>query len=169
MPRDNAPVVHQGYSEDALAALEGAKPEEQRFALALAMGKNATQAFLECIPNATNYSQTGLWSEASKLKRSDKVRFWVREYVLAGAQHGKRTIEQHVGRLTELSLEAQETGNYGAAVNAEVNAGKASGLYVDKVEDVTPRSEPDKLTEILGSKLAGKLLARQDVAEDDEA
>ena len=38
--------------------------------------------------------------------------------------------------MSELSTKAEKTGNYGAAVNAEVNKGKAAGLYVTRTEDV---------------------------------
>jgi len=44
------------------------------------------------------------------------------------------TLESHLSRLNHLSIQAEASENYGAAITAETNRGKASGLYVEKVE-----------------------------------
>lgn len=44
------------------------------------------------------------------------------------------TLESHLSRLNELSLKAEQENQFGAAISAETNRGKASGLYVEKVE-----------------------------------
>lgn len=44
------------------------------------------------------------------------------------------TLQSHLERLSELSRLAQEGGQMSAAINAEVARGKASGLYVEKME-----------------------------------
>jgi hypothetical protein len=44
------------------------------------------------------------------------------------------TLAAHLDRLAALSDKAEQEGKYSAAVAAEVARGKASGLYVDKME-----------------------------------
>ena len=58
-------------------------------------------------------------------------------------------------RLKQLSLSAEEKGNYTAAVSAEVSRGKAAGLYVDRKEILTgsidnmPKQEVERRLEEL--------------------
>ena len=44
------------------------------------------------------------------------------------------TLESHLARLEELSRKAEEEGQFSAAITAETNRGKASGLYTEKVD-----------------------------------
>lgn len=46
------------------------------------------------------------------------------------------TLESHLARLEELSRRAEEAEQFGPAITAETNRGKAAGLYTDRV-DVT--------------------------------
>ena len=44
------------------------------------------------------------------------------------------TLESHLSRLNQLSIQAEASEQFSAAITAETNRGKASGLYVEKVE-----------------------------------
>ena len=167
MPQQKQTEGFEGLDHEEM---EKASPEEREFALLICQGRTASDAFRAAF-DAENYSQNALWVEASRRKNAPKVRLWIDAYRLAGVSRGARTLDQHLDRLTELSVKAELSGNYGAAVNAEHHCGKASGLYVDKVEDVTPaRTEiADKLAELLGPDMAGKLLSRTADSEHDDA
>lgn len=47
---------------------------------------------------------------------------------------GVVTLEDHITRLRELGEEARKARQYSAAITAETNVGKASGLYVNRTE-----------------------------------
>ena len=118
----------------------------------IAKGSSAAAAYRKVWPSLSQHQPT-VWCEASKRKNDPKVSLWIREYRLSGAslgEDGRINHAQHVGRLTELSFEAQAVGNYAAATMAEVNAGKASGLY----EPQKPPEEPDKLPDQIRAELA---------------
>ena len=66
------------------------------------------------------------------------------------------TLEKHIEELERLKELALSAGKFEAAITAEVNRGKASGLYVTKTEDVTDpmrkalgRMKPDKLDSVI--------------------
>lgn len=86
-------------------------------------------------------SENAIWVEACRTAANSKVSLWLK----AAKQHSFRdtttTLETHTRRLAELSQRAENAGNYGAAVQAEVHIGKATGLYVDKVENVNESRE----------------------------
>ena len=53
------------------------------------------------------------------------------------------TFEAHLAELARLRDPAEKSGNFGAAVQAEVSRGKASRFYVEQTEDLT--YSPEKL------------------------
>ena len=50
------------------------------------------------------------------------------------------TLEEHLNTLQRLRDKAEESMQFTAAITAETNRGKASGLYTDKVEQKTTHS-----------------------------
>lgn len=84
---------------------------------------NATKAAL-----AAGYSPSGAHVEASRLLRKPKIKRQIdkltRKYDI--------TPERVLTRLDNLSLKAQEAGNYPAAVRAEELIGKSLGMWVDR-------------------------------------
>lgn len=71
-------------------------------------------------------------------------------------EDSKLTLEKHIAELERLKEIALQNGKFEAAINAEVNRGKACGLYVTKTEDVTDpmrralgRMQPAKLDSVI--------------------
>ena len=68
---------------------------------------------------------------------------------------GGITLGTHLARLGDLSHRAEEAGEFGAAIAAETNRGKASGLYVHKTAAEQAADEAGAATSIL--KLRGMM------------
>lgn len=106
---------------------------------------NATKAYREAFNSQAKDSS--IWCEASKLRNSPKMRQWFAAAKIARLGSSALTLDAHILNLDRLQELAIQNGNVSAAVQAEQIKGKASGLHVDRVMDVTP--EPiDYLMEI---------------------
>lgn len=158
MPQQKKTEGFGGFDQEVLDA---ATPQQREFALFLIQGKTGAESY-RLAYDASNMSANAVTVEASRLRSHPNVSLWMDAYRMAGLQRGKRTLGQHLDRLTELSVKAELSGNYGAAVNAEHHAGKASGLYEEKhvVRDERPQDVERELHRLLG--------LSQDTAEDSE-
>lgn len=133
--------------------------KELKFVMALLENKSAVEAFLFAYGDM---KRNVAYVRASNLRRSDKVQAWISAGRKAYLGAAVVTIDTHVRELERLREIALESGNVGAAVQAEQLRGKASGLYVDKYENVTP-PEPIRVLEAMARfdpGLAAQLAAR---------
>ena len=73
----------------------------------------------------------------------------------AAKVQGGISLGQHLNRLGNLSHAAEQAGEFGAAITAETNRGKASGLYVHKTAAEQAADEAGAATSIL--KLRGMM------------
>jgi hypothetical protein len=86
--------------------------------------------------DASGMTNEATWVEASRTEVHPKISLWLRTARQATLAKRTITLEGHVDRLTQLSERAEASGNYGAAVQAEVHVGKATGLYIERHQDV---------------------------------
>lgn len=111
--------------------------QQEHFARLVAEGKSQSDAYRGAY-KAGKMKPATINAEASRLIAnpaiSARVDFWRKEFAPAS----KLTLEAHIAELDRLKGLALEAGKFDAAISAEVNRGKASGLYVSKTEDVTP-------------------------------
>lgn len=119
-------------------------------------------------------SDPAIMVEASRLRANPKVALFIDEIRQAGASTAVATLESHVAELEKLKTMALNNGNYGAAVKAEELRGKASGLYVEKHEDVGERqafanvfSEIEKQNAPLAAVLRAAMGSKDDDAEGE--
>lgn len=129
---------------DELPALTA---QQMEFVRGLLDGKSATAAYRAAY-STENMAETTQWANASRLQRHSNIQAW-----LAAARRGElgsatRTLEQHIKRLDSLQQVAIDSGNVGAAVQAEHYIGKVSGHYVEQYRDVTERDPIDTLKEL---------------------
>jgi hypothetical protein len=117
--------------------------QQMEFVQGLLEGKTATASYRAAY-NIETMSDRAVWTEASVLRNNPKIARWISAARKAHLDRAAITVESHTAELARLKELALEAGNHGAAIQAEQLRGKASGLYVDKFEDVTP-SEPVKL------------------------
>ena len=78
-------------------------------------------------PESVNQNASRLMADINISSRVDELR---KPIVLAA----QMTLEKHLNDLENLRNMASGVHQYSAAISAEVARGKASGLYVDKVE-----------------------------------
>jgi hypothetical protein len=139
--------IDKGAAERAAALVDDELPDltekEQKFLEGLLQYKPATVAYREAF-DCSNMLDTSIQVAASRLRHSSKMRLWFSAAKKAYLGTAVVTLDSHVRELDRIKEIALETGNVGAAAQCEQLRGKATGLYVDKFEDVTP-SEPVKL------------------------
>lgn len=109
-------------------------PQQEAFAQAVASGMNQSDAYRAAYkvrpttkPETVNQAASRLMADSNISARVGELRKPIVEAV-------QITLQSHLERLSELSRLAQEGGQMSAAINAEVARGKASGLYVEKME-----------------------------------
>jgi phage terminase small subunit len=106
--------------------------KEEAFSQALASGKNQSDAY-----RAAGYScpSNKVVNElASVLAKNPKVTKRVAELRAPAVKRAEITLESHLADLKALRDAAESASNYAAAVTAETNRGKASGLYVERLK-----------------------------------
>ena len=111
-------------------------PQQQTFVQGLLAGKTASDAYRAAF-DCRDWLASSIWCEASKLGNSPKVLQWLSAARKACLGTAHITLEQHVRRLDRLAAIAIETGNIGAAVQAESIIGKVAGHHIERIQEVT--------------------------------
>lgn len=107
--------------------------KREAFAQAVASGKTQADAYRASFDAAKMKAET-IQQAASRLMADSTVAARVAELRKPVVEAVQVTLEAHLRRLADLSGKAEQEGKYSAAVAAEVARGKASGLYVEKLE-----------------------------------
>ena len=147
--------------------------QEYRFVLAILQYGVLVKAFREIFPErAAKMTPASVYAGASELAAKPSIQAWVQAGRMAHLQNADYTLERHVKELDELAQAARRAGNYGAAAQCRIHIGKASGLYVDKYEDVTKRRAGDdallnQIKELLGDDAANQAAARLGLESDE--
>ena len=117
-------------------------PKQEAFALAVASGKNQSDAYREAFNVRPNTKPTSVNVSAAKLMADPNISQRVEELRKPIAQQAMITLESHINRLKELAELAIEQGQIAAAIKAEELCGKASGVYVEKRQITGPDGGP---------------------------
>lgn len=120
--------------------------QQMRFLEGLLAGKSASDAYRESY-NTSNMLDRTVWAEASRLRADRNVATWLSAARKAGLGRAAVTLEGHLAELERLREIALETGNVGAAVQAEQLRGKASNHYSENI-NVTHKAPENVLDEI---------------------
>ena len=132
------------------AELPELSPEHMAFVDNLIQGKTATEAYLAAFPHKAHWQKSSIWAKASTLKNSDKVQTWLAAAREAQVGNAATTLATHLLELERLKHRALAQNNIGAAIQAEVQRGKAAGWYVEKVENINkpdPKAVLDRIAE----------------------
>lgn len=133
--------------------------EQQRnFVEGILAGKTASDAYRAAYDCSNSMDRT-VWANASRLRNDADVAAWLSAARKAGLGRATVTLEGHISELERLREIALDTGNVGAAVQAEQLRGKAAGHYVDQVRDLTedPQKTLREIAELIGDEAASKL------------
>ncbi len=140
MARRKITDVSEGYELPSLT------DQQMAFVEGILAGKSGADAYRAAY-DCSNSQQNTIWSRASELRANSKVAVWLSAARKAGLGHSAITLSAHIQELQRLREIALETGNVGAAVQAEQLIGKASGHYTERVE-MTVTDIADELREL---------------------
>lgn len=121
------------------------------------VGGDASKAYRLAFPDRS-HNPTTVWSEASKLKNSHKVRTWIESIKLAQMDRLEDTREQYIADIKADIEEAKKAGNYGAAATLRVALGKVEGHHVERSETVTRKIDYANVLQALAPHLPKEAL-----------
>lgn len=122
-------------------------PQQQEFVRHLLAGKTGADAYRAAYDTSAMLPNTVI-ACASRLRSNPSVSAWLSAARQAHLGTAVLTKEAHIAELERLRELALETGNLGAAVQAEQLRGKVAGHHVEKIQDVTTYDPVDTLKEI---------------------
>lgn len=106
--------------------------QQDKFVQGILSGKSASDAYRAAYDCSQSQDST-VWAEASRLRGDHKVSAWLSAARKAGLGRAAVTLEGHISELERLREIAIDSGNVGAAVQAEQLRGKASGHYSENI------------------------------------
>lgn len=107
--------------------------KQQKFVDCLLSGMSASDAYRQAY-DCSGSKDSSVWVEASKLRNNPKITRWLAAATKAGLAIARVSVEQHLDKLSELREMCVESGNLGAAVQAEQLRGKVLGYYKEQLE-----------------------------------
>lgn len=107
--------------------------KQERFCCEYIETGNATEAYRRAY-RPEKASEPTINRKAKALMDMDKIGARIEQLREPVRERAQLTLEQHLDDLKRLRDKAEAEGKYSAAVTAEQSRGKASGLYVEKVE-----------------------------------
>lgn len=111
-------------------------PKREKFAQCVASGMNQSDAYREAFD--TSKTQPHVVNiKASQLMAIGMVRLRVEELRKPAAEKSGITLESHLSDLQYLRDKAEEAGQLGAAITAEIARGKASGVVAPEKREHT--------------------------------
>lgn len=106
--------------------------KQELFCLNIHAGMSNVEAWI----NAYDHGGTRKTARESSTRalQNPKIQYRLKELRDESNRRARVTLEDHLKRLEELGRGAQDNGQFSAAINAELNRGKASGIYVERKE-----------------------------------
>src|SRR3990172_8539 len=109
-------------------------PEDEKGVEALIHGSSATDAWRLAHPDTQCQPGQSEWSQAMRWRRRKTIVLYLDAATQAGINRLGESLVDHVQRLHSLASESRLSGNYGAAIQAEVAVGRAQGHYIERSE-----------------------------------
>lgn len=109
--------------------------KQQEFVKHLLAGRTGAEAYRRAY-DCREMSQNTVIAEASRLRSSPNIAAWLSAARQAHLGTTVVTRESHIAELERLREIALETGNIGAAVQAEQLRGKVAGHQIERVQEV---------------------------------
>ena len=118
--------------------------KQEAFCIAYLETGNASEAYRRAY-DTSKMSHETIAKRACELLKNGKIAGRISELRAPAVKNAQITLEQHLRDLERLRDLAESSEKYGPAIQAEMARGKASGLYVDKVEMNLTGSLADRL------------------------
>lgn len=135
--------------------------EEERLVEAWAAGHNQTTCY-KMAYGADGYAAASLAVRACRKFAEPKIQQHLRALQASGLAKTKLSLEDRLSAELAFAQRAENAGNFGAAGGANDRVNKLLGLYVDKVQDVTDRTDAHRTLEEIAAhapELAASLAA----------
>lgn len=107
--------------------------KQENFCLAYIETGNASASYRRAY-DCARMSDASINRKAKELMDNGKIAARIEELRAPVRERSQLTLEQHLADLKRLRDAAERDGKYSAAIAAETNRGRASGLYVEKVD-----------------------------------
>jgi len=107
--------------------------KQESFCYAYIESGNASEAYRRCY-NAGNMKPETINRMAKDVMDNPKIAARIEELRAPIRERAGISLQKHLATLGRLRKEAEAAGNYSAAITAETQRGKASGLYVERKE-----------------------------------
>ena len=112
-------------------------PKQEKFCLAYLETGSASEAYRLAYETRKMKPET-VNKKAYELTQNGQITARLSELKKPVIEKAQLTLETHLERLDHLSRAAEAAEQYGAAITAETNRGKAAGLYTTKIETDQP-------------------------------
>ena len=107
--------------------------KQENFCVEFVKCGNAAEAYRRSY-NASKMQDVSVWNASSRLMSDDKIAARIQNLRDSAAKKAQVTLEGHLEDLKRLRDQSVESGQFSAAIAAEISLGKAVGLYTDKVQ-----------------------------------
>ena len=111
-------------------------PKQENFCLAYLETGNASEAYRRAYDAGRMKAET-IHRKAFGLLEQGKITARLQELRQPAVEAAQVTLTDHLRQLEDLRDKALEAEQFGPAIMAEINRGKAAGLYVERSETVT--------------------------------
>lgn len=142
--------------------------KQERFCQEIIKGANASDAYRAAY-NAEKMKLATINRCAAELLENHKVTARINELRAPAIRNAQITLESHLERLSRLSKKAEEAEQFSASIKAEELCGKASGLYVSKMEVTGANGGPIELTDADRKARVSGLLALAQARREGDA
>lgn len=112
-------------------------PKQENFALAYLETGNASEAYRRVYNPAPTTKESTISRSAKSILDNPKIIARLEELRAPIREKACLTLEEHLSTLERLRNLAEQSEQFTAAITAETNRGKASGLYVERRENKT--------------------------------
>lgn len=110
-------------------------PKQEAFCIEVLKHGNASEAYRNAYASAAAKSNdNSINRRAHELMHNGKIIARLQELRAPAIKNARISLESHLEDLLRLRTKAEASEKYQAAIQAEVARGKASGLYIEKIE-----------------------------------
>lgn len=126
-------------------------PKQEKFCQGIVLGQSHSEAYRNAY-NSVNMKSETINRKAADVIKNGKVSARIAQLQQPVIKNIQITLEDHLKKLEALRNLAVKDKKYSAAINAEIARGKASGLYIEKLQhtgaDGAPLIPPSKLSDL---------------------
>lgn len=141
--------------------------KQENFCLSYLETGSASEAYRRAY-NAENMKPETVNRAAKELLDNPKITARLDELRKPITDSAQVTLKSHLARLDSLSRQAEERGQFSAAINAEISRGKAAGLYTEKLDHTSSDGSMSPKAVMTPKEIAAELRRQAESMGNDE-